>query len=217
MKISICIPTYNRDVFLKRSLDSLVKQKVFIETDYFEIIISDNNSSDFTKEISLNFVKKFRNKVLYFRNRKNVQDRNFYEALRHSSGDFLKLCNDTLIYEDNFLLKLLELVSRFYENRLHFFFFNFGDGFSVEKIKNINIFYRTVSYQVTWLGTFSCWKDDFKKYGNILLDKADSRLAHVFFLNKILENKNILLIKGVFAKTQFPSRSGNYNIIDVFF
>jgi succinoglycan biosynthesis protein ExoM len=46
-KISICIPTYNRAMSLKRCLESLHK----LTYDNVEIIVGDNNSTDNTKEI----------------------------------------------------------------------------------------------------------------------------------------------------------------------
>ena len=46
-KVSICIPTYNREVFLKKTIESIVAQTY---TDY-EIVIVDDGSTDGTAEM----------------------------------------------------------------------------------------------------------------------------------------------------------------------
>jgi glycosyltransferase involved in cell wall biosynthesis len=55
MKISVVICTYNRDQFIGDALKSLSEQ-LLPPTD-FEIVIVNNNSSDHTEKISLNFIK----------------------------------------------------------------------------------------------------------------------------------------------------------------
>lgn len=50
MRISVIIPTYNRENILPICLDSLVKQE-YPKSD-FEIIIVDNNSKDNTKKFA---------------------------------------------------------------------------------------------------------------------------------------------------------------------
>ena len=48
MKVSICIPTYNRYELLLQCLESIMSQ----EYKNYEVIISNNNSSDNTKELN---------------------------------------------------------------------------------------------------------------------------------------------------------------------
>ena len=59
--LSICIPTYNRAALLKKTLDSIVNQKRFIDTDDVEIIISDNCSQDNTEKLSMLYVHRYKN------------------------------------------------------------------------------------------------------------------------------------------------------------
>ena len=70
--LSICIPTYNRVNFLKESLQSITKQftnsSVYSQT---EVVISDNNSSDRTKDLVRSFQRKYKN-IKYFKNKKNI-------------------------------------------------------------------------------------------------------------------------------------------------
>jgi len=49
MKLSICIPTYNRAKELDECLSCIVPQ--IMDKDSIEIVISDNNSDDNTEQI----------------------------------------------------------------------------------------------------------------------------------------------------------------------
>ncbi len=63
--LAICIPTYNREVYLKRLLDSIVTQKWF--TDEICIIINDWPSKDNTTEMISEYQAKYGN-IYYSRN-----------------------------------------------------------------------------------------------------------------------------------------------------
>ena len=54
-KISLCIPTYNRSMYLNNLLSSIVSNKNYLRD--VEICISDNNSSDETS----NVIKSYKN------------------------------------------------------------------------------------------------------------------------------------------------------------
>ena len=56
--LSICIPTYNRCSYLKKTLESIVSQKIFETTDLVEIVISDNCSSDGTADVCKIFAER---------------------------------------------------------------------------------------------------------------------------------------------------------------
>ncbi|GAA3722761.1 glycosyltransferase family 2 protein [Sphingomonas cynarae] len=86
MRISICIPTYNRQTEIVDLLDSIVKQ-----TGYkceLEIIISDNASTDNTADV----VASYRDKIpllVYERSAENLgADRNFLKVIELASGDY---------------------------------------------------------------------------------------------------------------------------------
>jgi len=49
--LSICIPAFNRDDYLKNTLDSIVNQAKFPAS--CEVIISDNNSTDNTRVLDI--------------------------------------------------------------------------------------------------------------------------------------------------------------------
>ena len=66
-KLSIGMPIYNAENFLRNRLDSLLSQK-FSD---FELIISDNASTDLTEQICKEYLSKD-NRIQYFRQEKNI-------------------------------------------------------------------------------------------------------------------------------------------------
>ena len=66
-RLSIGIPVFNGERYLGETLDSLLVQKY----SDFELIISDNASTDNTQEICSNYAAKD-NRIHYFRNKINL-------------------------------------------------------------------------------------------------------------------------------------------------
>ena len=87
--LSICIPTYNRSTILKKTIESIISQKIFIETDFIELIISDNASTDETPLVAESFSKLFPQKIKYIRLDHPIDSHfNFENALKHGNGKF---------------------------------------------------------------------------------------------------------------------------------
>ena len=87
-KVSVIIPTYNRERFLPSAIKSVLKQTF---TD-FEVIVSDDKSTDHTKQI----VRSFRDeRVKYILNEGNKgvsAARN--SAILASKGDYIAFLDD---------------------------------------------------------------------------------------------------------------------------
>ena len=82
--LSIGMPVYNGELFIQRAIESILAQTF---TD-FELIISDNNSTDSTQEICEKFLKKD-NRIRYFRQDKNIRThRNFIFLLKQAKGKY---------------------------------------------------------------------------------------------------------------------------------
>ena len=84
VKLSIGMPVYNGELFIERAIESILAQTF---TD-FELIISDNASTDSTQEICQNFSKKD-NRIRIFKQEKNIGiHRNFYFLLSQAKGEY---------------------------------------------------------------------------------------------------------------------------------
>jgi glycosyltransferase involved in cell wall biosynthesis len=85
-KVSIGLPVYNRERFLRQSLDALLHQTF---TD-FDLIISDNASTDETEQICREYARGDR-RVRYHRNQSNIgAPRNFNQTFALSSAKYFK-------------------------------------------------------------------------------------------------------------------------------
>ncbi len=84
--VSIGLPVYNGEQFLRDALDSLLKQTF----ENFELIISDNASTDNTEKICREYTKKDQ-RIRYYRNPENIgAARNFNRVFELSKGKYFK-------------------------------------------------------------------------------------------------------------------------------
>lgn len=93
--ISVCIATYNGERFIKQQIDSILKQ--IGPND--EIVISDDHSTDNTIDIIKNY-KDPRIKIFYNDTNKKSVILNFENALKHSEGDYIFLCDQDDIWDE---------------------------------------------------------------------------------------------------------------------
>ena len=85
IKLSICIPTYNRGAFIEETLESIVSQAADAEV---EIVVSDNASVDNTEEIVRKFQQRY-SRIIYFKWNENMgADRNYLKAVELAQGNY---------------------------------------------------------------------------------------------------------------------------------
>ena len=87
--LSICIPTYNRSEHLRKTLDSIIRQKEFA-TKQVEIVISDNASTDNTEIVAREYCERYSN-IFYYKNEKNIIDRNLPLVISRATAIYRKL------------------------------------------------------------------------------------------------------------------------------
>lgn len=214
--VTIAIPTYNRADHLDLTLKSIVNQDVFKDTNLVEIVISDNCSTDNTAEIVKNYTDLYGPKILYYKNKENVLDRNFELALSRGNGQYLKLNNDTLLHKDNALKTIIDLVTANLQTKNVLFFLNQSINDSKSLLCNdINDFVAYASYYTTWIAAFGIWKEDFdsiKDFGRY----SHLQLIQTDVLFRIISNNRSAFINNdsVFV-TQEVSKGG-YDILTVF-
>lgn len=111
MKISVIIPTYNREKLLVKSLESVLNQTVKAE----EIIIIDDGSTDNTKEIVNNY-NNHTIKYIFQENKGVSNARN--HGIRIATNEWLCFLDSDDIWEENKLEKQIE----FHTRNSHIFF-----------------------------------------------------------------------------------------------
>jgi len=107
-RVSVGVPVRNGERFLVETLDSLLAQTF---TD-FELIISDNASTDKTEAICREFAAKD-SRVRYYRSPQDVGLANNYNALfARAEGDYFKWAAADDIHEPEYLARCLEVLER---------------------------------------------------------------------------------------------------------
>ena len=107
-RVSIGMPVYNGDKFLKEALDSILVQ-TFRD---FELIISDNASTDQTEQICQIYADRDK-RIRYYRNEKNLGAAwNFNRVFKLSVGEYFKWAAHDDICAPEFLSRCVEALDQ---------------------------------------------------------------------------------------------------------
>jgi len=216
--LSICIPTYNRAPILRDTLMRITSDPAFDSE--VEIIVSDNNSTDNTKEIVVEFMTKYSN-VYYYRNSENVGDKNFSIVLGDGKGEYLKLMNDYLSFREGMLADMKETIRENLETRPALFFIPKLKKRNKKKkmlnCESLNDFVNTVSCYVTRISSFGCWREDFENMENKnrYLSTCIQQMDWAYRI--VLKRKGaIIWTQRYFRKSDFTlGIRGGYNFLGV--
>lgn len=107
--VSIGMPVYNGENYIRQALDSLLTQAF----ENFELVISDNASTDATQRICLEYAAKDP-RIQYHRNAVNTGlDNNFNRVFELSSGKFFMWAAHDDIWEPNFVSRCLKVLRHY--------------------------------------------------------------------------------------------------------
>lgn len=108
MKVSICIPQYNRIHYLLKSL-ALIEQQTYLN---IEITISDDGSTDETEEAIQKLSAHYKYPIVYDRNPSNLgYDRNYRKCIEMASGEYvIVIGNDDSIYGNDSIAYLVNFL-----------------------------------------------------------------------------------------------------------
>lgn len=111
--ITIAIPTYNRAVYLENLLSHIAPQAKELEG-MVQICISNNCSTDKTREIVANFQKKYPGLINYSENKENLgADRNLFKIIEMSQGDFIWPLGDDDMIVSNGVKKVIDFIGKY--------------------------------------------------------------------------------------------------------
>ncbi|MCK9401170.1 MAG: glycosyltransferase family 2 protein [Bacteroidales bacterium] len=100
-KVSVCLLTYNRAKYLPSTLDTILAQSLRD----FELIISDNCSTDNTLQVCLEYAKKD-SRIRYRRNERNLgMTGNLNACIADASGEYIADLFDGDLYDPTLLEK----------------------------------------------------------------------------------------------------------------
>ncbi len=107
-RVSVGLAVYNGENYLREAIDSILAQTF---TD-FELILSDNASTDKTQEICLEYAAKDK-RIRYYRNDQNIGGiRNQIRTVELSRGEYYKLAAHDDVCAPDFLEKCVEVLDR---------------------------------------------------------------------------------------------------------
>lgn len=120
MKLSICIPTYNRAEHLVSCLHSICLNKSRSKID-FQVCVSDNCSTDETEEVVRRAQESL--DIKYQKNLSNLgRVRNYLNVVEMADGEFVWLLGDDDLLMPDALMKVCDLIDKYTD--VDFFYIN---------------------------------------------------------------------------------------------
>ncbi len=144
-RVSIGMPVFNGEAFLSQAIQSLLEQ-TYVD---FELIISDNTSTDGTESICRKYALQD-SRIRYVRNSENVGlESNFQRVFDLSQGELFMWAAHDDLWEPEFIEELVDLLERSPDAALAFCRFDiiFGSDGSVFGFRfglSAILFYRGV-------------------------------------------------------------------------
>ncbi len=214
--LSICIPTYNRAEILDRTLASITSEDIFQNTSKIEVVISDNCSEDNTSIICNKYTALFPDKIRYIKTECNIgADANFIKVLEEGRGALLKLCNDSCIFIPGALGKMLSFVEKNINEKPVLFFTNTINKKYINSdictIDSFNQFVEKIGHRMTWIGSYSIWKEDFESFDNIARGASLGFFQTDALLRQIAAGKKVIVNNEAFFNVPVCSNKGGYN------
>ncbi len=176
IKVSIGMPVYNGEAFIHQAIASLLAQ----DEKCFELIISDNASTDKTSIICSDYANKD-NRIRYIQNKVNIgAEKNFYKVLTEARGEFFMWAAHDDIWEPSFISSTLQLFKKNPDAAIAFSLFN-----------NVDIYDNEIKkYQIGELTS----KDLFERLLCFMSMAENKGKANIIY--GLLKRKNVLAISG---------------------
>lgn len=105
-EVTLCIPVYNAEKTLARTLESLLAQDYPIS----KIKIFDNLSTDNSQKISQEFAEKYPSVELHVNEKNLGAEGNFTRCIMAAEGDYSALVHSDDVYEKDFISKSIEFL-----------------------------------------------------------------------------------------------------------
>ena len=214
--LSICIPTYNRVGTLLESVNHIISDPEFDAQ--VELIVSDNCSTDNTEKEILKISACYNN-VHYFKNSSNIKDENFYVALSHGSGLYLKILNDYLYFRPGQLKQMKTYISECIDGQKNLLFYSklrFPYKSTIDvTFKNMDSFVRAINNKMTWIGNFGVWRHQFNE---LACDPEifESQLAQMIWTLHLVSLRDTFVVNcSGFLSAEVPNKSVDYHFFNI--
>lgn len=189
--VSICIPTYNGELYIADCISSAINQTY----KNLEIIISDDNSTDKVLEIIETYRTKTSIPIQIYKHVPSGIGANWNNCVKKANGDFIKFLFQDDILKPNCITKMVELIATDSQLALVYARRDFIYEFKTEKVNNFIEVYGDLHMY---------WKD-FKVIEGVL--PGEIYLKDKAFLNspknKIGEPSGVLINRECFNRVGY--------------
>jgi glycosyltransferase involved in cell wall biosynthesis len=180
-KISVIVPLYNVEKYLRECLDSIVAQ-TFRD---FEVIMINDGSTDGSEQIAQEYVEKNPNfKLINQQNKGQSAARNL--GLNHASGKYIYFLDSDDYIDQTLLEKTYEKAEKYQLELLNVCSYTFETGYSEKKLDS----YRGV-YEGVYTGP--------QLFGK-MITYGDSRLISccwILIRRKLIEDNKLRFVEGI--------------------
>ena len=216
MRLSICIPTYNRASHLANCLSSLISCRSMSNLK-FQVCVSDNHSTDDTEKVVRNAQLSI--DIKYHKNTSNIgHARNYLNIVSMADGDFIWLLGDDDLLMPNAIEEIYKLIES--HSDVDFFYVN-SFHLTTEFIKDFPAPFDTVNLPKDMM-PFSKWtiagEMPFLQLidPKISFDFLGGMFLSVFRKENWLENSNILDENAIKDKRIFSHFDNTFPHVKIF-
>ena len=189
--LTIGIPTYNRSYYLDKSLSLICGQAG--NDDFFEILVSDNDSTDNTKAIVDKYAKRYKN-VRYRKNPTNIRDKNFLKVWGSGRGEYVVAAGDDDYFQE---LSFYQLVKTIYAHREASLIYLLRhpeiQGYQEFVGTGIDAYLDKVSFELTFISGMVIRSDLYKQIEDPNRF-ADSHLNQVYIQLELLRKHPVFVV-----------------------
>lgn len=201
MKVSACIITYNHEEYITKTIEGALAQKMVYE---YEIIISDDCSSDGTRDICRSYQERYPDKIKLILPERNLgMSGNWLKAISGCSGKYIAICEGDDFWTDpyklqtqvEFLEKNPEFAICFHNSRIIY-----EEDAEMESYSNLPTQVEVTTFEdlaegeyiYTATGVFR--KNDFQKFpisfykylNNYTVDLHNAQFGKIKYLNSVM-------------------------------
>ena len=126
--LTIGIPTYNGEITIRDSIESIISQFSDINMSNVELLISDNNSNDLTVDIANKYKSLYPNNIRIVNNRQNdlKLDGNLLNLFKNAKGQFVWILSDDDVLEKIAINYVINIIKK-YKNDLGVIMTNYSE------------------------------------------------------------------------------------------
>jgi len=203
--LSICIPCFGRVEYLRNTLNSIYQDNADVNIDRYEVVISDNDPKQAISVLVDEF-KMYPNLRYFHTECEGFM--NSYHVLKYAQGEFLKLHNSQTLFKKGALRAIINEIKKYRESHALIFYTNgLLHKFKSKEYDTFNDFMYHLSYWSSWSNGFNIWKDDFKKLGDIKLNKLFPHTS--IFLTQNNAKRYCINDAILFDVQRIPKRGGH--------